>query len=199
MPFHSLIVDSEGWETLEGREVFANPYVQVQLLKVRTPTRPGGVEWTVVHRKAACVIVPVLEDGRFLLIRQERVPVRQAMWEFPAGQIDEGDATSPETVARNGIRELREETGYEPSPQAAVKSLGFFFSSQGFTDEMCHLLRVEPVVPSADGCRHDGDEAITGCRAVTLEELRAMIAGNEIRDANTLAAFARMSALGLLP
>ena len=28
-------------------------------------------------------------DGRLLLIRQERIPIRAAIWEFPAGQIDD--------------------------------------------------------------------------------------------------------------
>jgi hypothetical protein len=52
-------------------------------------------------------------------------------------------------------------------------------------------------VPSAQGHAHDESEAITACRAFTREEFRAMIASGEIRDANTLCAFARLVAMGL--
>jgi hypothetical protein len=53
-------------------------------------------------------------------------------------------------------------------------------------------------VASARGPELDEHEAITECRAFTGEELRAMIASGEIRDANTLAAFARLVAMGLV-
>ena len=52
--------------------------------------------------------------------------------------------------------------------------------------------------PSANGPAHDDIEAITEIRAFTLGELRAMIAENVIRDANTLSAYARMVAIGLI-
>ena len=52
--------------------------------------------------------------------------------------------------------------------------------------------------PSANGPAHDDIEAITEIRAFTLGELRAMIAENVIRDANTLSAYARMLAIGLI-
>ena len=75
--------------------------------------------------------------------------------------------------------------------------LGHFFPSAGFTDEHSHLLLARPVVPSALGHLHDEHEAITGCCAFSREELRGMIASGQICDANTLAAFARLVALGL--
>jgi len=81
------------------------------------------------------------EDGSFLLIRQERVPIRSTIWEMPAGQIDnnlEPDQSQIEEVAR---RELHEETGYELAPGGKLISLGHFFTSPGFTDEHCYLDR----------------------------------------------------------
>jgi len=50
----------------------------------------------------------------------------------------------------------------------------------------------------AGGSRHDENEVIHECRAFTPAELRGMIAGNEILDANTLSTFARMCALGFI-
>ena len=41
-----------------------------------------------MHRKAAVIIAPMTRDGRIVLIRQERIPVRAAIWEMPSGQLD---------------------------------------------------------------------------------------------------------------
>jgi ADP-ribose pyrophosphatase len=196
MPFHQFIRHSEGWQTVADETLFANPYLEVHGVKVTSPTRAEPFTWTVTHRKGAVVVAPMTADGKFLLVRQERVPIRETIWEFPAGQID--DAEEPDAIRATGLRELREEGGYELAPGGEVLALGHFFPSAGFTDEHSHLLLARPVVPSADGHRHDESEAITECRAFTREELRAMIASGEIRDANTLAAFARMVAMGLV-
>jgi ADP-ribose pyrophosphatase len=194
--FQSAIQDGPGWGTLGADLQYGNPFLQVYLATVRTPTRPGGAPWTIVHRKGAVVIAPMIPDGRFLLIRQERIPIRATIWEFPAGQID--DATEPDAIRATASRELREEAGYELGPGGELIPLGCFFSSPGFTDEHGYLFLARGVVPSPGGASHDENEAIHEVRAFTPAELRRMIAENEIRDANTLSTFARMTALGFL-
>jgi ADP-ribose pyrophosphatase len=136
-------------------------------------------------------------DGRFILVRQERVPIRATIWEFPAGQID--DTSDPDAIRATGLRELTEEAGYELAPGGELISLGHYFPSCGFTDEHSHLVLARPVVPAAGGAKPDAAESITECRAFSTDEFRAMIASGEIRDANTLSAFARMVAMRLLP
>jgi ADP-ribose pyrophosphatase len=173
-----------------------NPHLALYRIHVRTPSRPDGVPWALVHRKSATVIAPMTPDGRLLLIRQERVPVHATLWEFPAGQIDHPDAQ--DAILDTARRELREETGYELPPECEMIPLGMYFSSPGFTDEHCHLFLARGVVPSPGGMRLDANEAIHECRAFTPAEVRRMIAENEIRDANTLSTFARLTALGLI-
>jgi ADP-ribose pyrophosphatase len=176
---------------------FANPYVEVHRATVTSPTRPEPFTWTVVHRKGAVVVAPMTADGRFILVRQERVPIRATIWEFPAGQID--DTSDPDAIRATGLRELTEEAGYELAPGGDLISLGHYFPSCGFTDEHSHLVLARPVVPAAGGAKPDAAESITECRAFSTDEFRAMIASGEIRDANTLSAFARMVAMRLLP
>ena len=195
--FHRFIQSTEGWNVITGETLFANPYVEVHRATVTSPTRPEPFTWTVVHRKAAVVVVPMSTDGRFILVRQERVPIRATIWEFPAGQID--DASDPDAIRATGLRELTEEAGYELAPGGEVVSLGHFFPSCGFTDEHSHLVLARPVVPAVSGAKPDDAESITECRAFSADEFRAMIASGEIRDANTLSAFARMVAMGLMP
>ena len=195
--FHRFIQNSEGWSVVEGELQFANPYVEVHRATVTSPTRPEPFTWTVVHRKGAVVVAPMTADGRFILVRQERVPIRATIWEFPAGQID--DTADPDAIRATGLRELTEEAGYELAPGGEVISLGHYFPSCGFTDEHSHLVLARPVVPAAGGAKPDAAESITECRAFSADEFRAMIASGEIRDANTLSAFARMVAMGLMP
>jgi len=203
MPGHpralqTFIEDGPGWETVEMDLQYANAYLQVYLAKVRTPMRPEGVPWTIVHRKAAAIIAPMTTDGRLLLVRQERVPIRAAIWEFPAGQIDSPTENDDGAIRATAARELREETGYELGPAGELIAMGPYFSSPGFTDEHGYIFLARGVVPSAAGPSHDESEAIQECRAFTPAELRRMIAESEIRDANTLSTFARMCALGFI-
>lgn len=182
---------------LSSATEFDDGHVTVCLEQVRTPSRESPRSWTVVHRKNAVVIAPVTREGKFVLIRQERIPIRAAIWEMPAGQVDElCDTGSFKDVA---LRELREETGYQLATDGELTFLGEFFSSAGFTDERAFLFLAEPVERSDNGHAHHETEAIVGCREFSPPELREMIANGEVRDANTLSVFARLCARGLWP
>ena len=200
--FQNFIPDGPGWETVRSDLLYANAYVQVYQVVVRTPARPGGVPWTVAHRKAGAVIVPMTPDGRLLLIRQERIPIRAVIWEFPAGQIDsaveQGEEAQGEAIRATAVRELKEETGYELGPEGELIAMGIYYSSAGFTDEHSYMFLARGVRPSGEGAKHDAGESILEARAFTAEELRKMIADGEVRDANTMSAFARMTALGFI-
>lgn len=197
MPFHDFIHDRDGWTTLRDETNFANPHVEVHSVVVTSPTRPAPFPWTVCHRKAAVVVAGQTMDGKFVLVRQERVPIRATIWEFPAGQIEEATEHDEKAIRATGLRELREESGYELAPGGELIPLGYFFPSCGFTDEHSHLLLARPVVAVAGGQKLDPNEAIPEVRAFSAEEFQQMIRSGEIRDANTLAAFARMVASGL--
>jgi ADP-ribose pyrophosphatase len=192
--FHRFIRNGDGWSVVSSEQQFANPFVEVHSAMVTSPTRPEPFPWTVVHRKGAVVVAPMTADGRFILVRQERVPIRATIWEFPAGQID--DASDPDAIRATGLRELEEEAGHTLEPGGETISLGHYFPSSGFTDEHSHLLFARPVVPAAGGAQPDAAESITDCRAFSIQEIRAMIASGEICDANTLVTFARLVALG---
>lgn len=196
-----------GWTKVDGKMLFEGKHIGVEEAHYLTPHRQEKpVPWSVVHRKAAVAIAPILEDGRFVLISQERLPVMRTCWEFPAGQIDVVmDAKGPgglekvqQQIVDTALRELREECGCELHPEhGSMESLGYFFPSQGFTDEHVYMFKAEPVCvvsrPEPDGSEH-----ISDVRLVSAGELRRMIAENEITTALTLALYARMAAMGLI-
>lgn len=137
-------------------------------------------------------------EGKIILIRQERIPIRAAIWEMPAGQIDEVITQDPTVIEEVALRELREETGFELAEGGELISLGDYFTSPGFTDERGYFFLARAVRPCAAGHSRDESESILDCRAFSAQELLRMIDQNEIRDANTLGIFARLVARGLL-
>jgi 8-oxo-dGTP pyrophosphatase MutT (NUDIX family) len=191
-----LVRDGHGWETISSDRHFANAHLEVVIDSVRTPLHSKPRLWTIAHRKAAVVVAPMTRDGKIVLIRQERIPIRVAIWEMPSGQVDNADADEKEIHAV-ASRELREEANYELATDGELIALGYFFSSPGFTDEHCYFFLARPVEECRDYKREEA-EAILDCRAFAIDELRRMIAENEIRDANTLAICARLAARGFL-
>jgi ADP-ribose pyrophosphatase len=186
--------EAPGWQVLDSVTLCDSPYLRVYREHVATPSRPAGVTWMVARRRTAAVVAPRTPEGKFILIRQERIAVRQVLWEFPAGQVDDG--VNEDTIRETALRELREEAGVVC--RGGLTPLGPFYSSVGFTDECCHLFLASDVVPSEEGSDHDEHEAILEVRAFSPEELRAMIADAEIVDANTLAMYARLQAHRLI-
>ncbi len=135
--------------------------------------------------------------GKIILIRQERIPIRLAIWEMPSGQIDNMVEPDQKEIKAVASSELREEAGYELAKDGELIALGHYFSSPGFTDEHGYFFLARPVEPCADYVR-DETESIVDCREFSIEELRQMITENEIRDANTLSMWARLVAGGFL-
>lgn len=186
----------ENWTTVSSDAHFADDHLSVVTERVRTPHQSEAHAWTIVHRKSAVVIAAMTADGKFVLIRQERIPIRTAIWEMPAGQVDQlCDFGSFRDVA---LRELREETGYELAPNGETVFLGDFYSSPGFTDEREFLFLARPVQRALQQHTYDDAEMILQCREFSQAEITAMIADDTIRDANTLSMWARLIAKGLI-
>lgn len=82
----------------------------------------------VVRHPGAVVILPILDDGRVVLIQNYRPAVNRTLYELPAGTLEPPEP--PDACAR---RELIEETGYEA---ATVSILGRFYTSPGMSDEL---------------------------------------------------------------
>lgn len=118
--------------TITGsREVFRGKLITVRVDDIRTA---GGQQEVreIVQKGPAVVIMAYLEaSDEILLIQQYRDAVATAMLELPAGYVNPNEAQ--DAAAK---RELLEETGYEAG---ALRYLGSFYSSPGWTNEQLHL------------------------------------------------------------
>jgi ADP-ribose pyrophosphatase len=109
---------------------FKGQLLEVRSDKVKLPNGRTGTREFVVH-PGAVLVVPVLDDGRLVLERQFRYPVRRVMLEFPAGKLDDGE--SPLVCAK---RELAEEAGYTA---ATWKKLGTIHPEIGYSNEFIDM------------------------------------------------------------
>ena len=198
MKGRDFVSERDGWETISSETHFQDKNLQVVTEEIRSPARHEPRSWTVVRRKRAVIIAAMTAEGKLILIQQERIPIRAAIWEVPGGQIDEENESEADAIAAVALRELREETGFELAEGGNLIPLGDFFTSPGFTDERGYFFLARPVRECAAGHSRDESESILDCRAFSADELRRMIASNEIRDANTLAICVRLLARGFL-
>jgi len=131
----------------------------------------------VVRHPGGVVILPVLSDGRLLLIRNQRVAVGARLLEVPAGSLERG-----EDPAKAASREVEEETGYAAG---RLEPLSTFYSAPGFCDEVLHLFVAHDLRRTAQ--RLEDYEEIEVVVMTCMEALAAIDSG-DIRDAKTIAA-----------
>ncbi len=174
-------VSKPGWfETIDSEVRYEGHTAKVRLDRIRMPD--GDVaEREVVEHDDAVGIVPVLDDGTVVLLRQYRQPFQAYMLEIPAGKLDvEGE--TPEEAAQ---RELREETGLRAD---RLERLGSFRNSAGWTNEVTHLYlatrlspdRVDDFEPKAEEAdmeivRLPVDEAVKEARAGSIVDAKTLI------------------------
>jgi ADP-ribose pyrophosphatase len=141
---------------------------------------PGGLEIrrAIVHHRGSAVMMPVDDRGWILLVRQYRLPARAALWELPAGRLDEGE--TPLAAAK---RELLEETGYRAR---RWKKLISFYASPGYVSERMTIYLASGLIGGP--AQPMDDERLT-CRWFTPQELEAWVRAGKILDAKTLIGF----------
>lgn len=145
-------------------------------LALETHPLPDGRSATfeIVRHPGGAAALPILSDGRVMLIRQFRPAVGGMVIEAPAGKLDGGEA--PEECVK---RELVEEIGYRAG---RLEKVGTMHSSVGFCDECIHLYlaRNLEAVPHA----READEFIE-LLPLPLPEALLLLVNGEITDAKT--------------
>lgn len=154
-----------------------------RLLTVRVDTvrlasgREAGRE--VVEHPGAIALVPLLPDGRVVLVRQWRHAVGAMLLEVPAGTRE-----PDEPPERTAARELTEETGYTAD---RIIPLGPFFTAPGFCTEQIHCYLALGL--HAGNATPEDDEGIT-LEHLPLADAAIAVARGDLQDAKSIAALA---------
>ena len=160
---------------LRSQTIYTGPVFGIRRDEV---IEPSGVRTTreVITHPGSVVVLPVLPDGRIVMIQQYRYAARQYLWELVAGRMDAGE--TPKVAA---ARELIEETGYR------AKSFRIFldvFPTPGFLEERMFILLAEGL--TAGEAEPEEDEKIFS-RAYNRKQLEEMIRNGKLRDAKSIA------------
>jgi ADP-ribose diphosphatase len=160
---------------ISSEELFHGSVFDVRRDRVR---EPGGIETTrefVVH-SGSVVILPVLNDGRVLLVCQYRHSISGYLWELVAGRMEPDE--NPLVGAK---RELLEETGYTARSWQKILDV---FPTPGFVSEKMLVYVARNLRPGI--AQPEEDERITA-RAFSLRELDEWIRTGKLRDAKSIA------------
>lgn len=133
------------------------------------------VREVVVH-PGAVVIVPRVDDGRFVMIRNYRHAVGEDLLELPAGTLEKNEAP----LAAAG-RELEEETGYVAG---RLEPFIEFYSSPGICTELMRSYIATDLTQTRQ--RLEADERIR-VEIVDAQTLRRNLCDGTIRDGKTIA------------
>ena len=139
---------------------------------------PSGVRATreVITHPGSVVVLPVLGNGKIVMIRQYRHATRQYLWELVAGRKE-----PEETPEEGAARELLEETGYRAK---RFKVFLEMFPTPGFLEEKMFLLLAEGL--TAGQAEPEEDERIE-VKAYGVKEVQQMMKRGELRDAKSIA------------
>ncbi len=128
----STIMELQNPETaiLQHTELYSGKIVKLHVDIIRLPSGSEAIREVVLH-PGGVVAVPVLTDGRILLVRQFRYPLKKYILELPAGKLDSGQPPR-ETIAR----ELEEETGCRAE---TIEHQFSFYTTPGISNEIIHF------------------------------------------------------------
>ena len=166
------------YKTLSKTILFENPWWRYGCDRIEYPSGQQG-EYHYAFTNGSSMIVPVLDDGRLLLVRQYRYTGNRDSLEFPCGGVKDG--TTHEASARS---ELREETGYE---SASMVYAGEFNPCNGLLNEICKVYVARNLRYVGD--KPDETEHFEQIK-YSPQELEAQISNRTIWDGMTLAAWA---------
>src|ERR1041385_1486947 len=129
----------------------------------------------VVHHHGSAVIIPVLDDGTVVLVKQYRHPAVRYLLEAPAGTLADGER--PEAGA---ARELQEELGLVAEH---LDKLSEFFVSPGFLEEKMWVYLATGLT---EGKQLLDDDEILEIVRLPIADALEMITSGEIQDAKTI-------------
>jgi ADP-ribose pyrophosphatase len=167
---------SSPFKTLSSKTSWSCPYYSIRSDEIQLQTGQTGV-YHVIDIPHSVFIVPVLPDGRIVLIRNYRYTLNEWVWEAPAGGIKNG-----QTPLEAAQMELKEETGGTTDDWQFLCKAS---SMNGFLNHASHFYLATNVILSQTS--HEDTEAIEVAPMPAADVYR-MIHEGEMNDALSMMA-----------
>jgi len=161
---------------LRTKTIYRGRVATLSLDTLRTPSGGTYIRETIRH-PVSVVILPVLDDGRVVMIRQFRHAANRVIWEIPAGTTEPG-----EPLLACAKRELAEETGY--SARRWRRSCGFY-PAPGISTERMVVYVARGLRKLARPVPKDKDEQIS-VHPTPARTVLHLLRTNRIVDAKTM-------------
>lgn len=159
---------------LGGETLVAGGFLELRRDLVRLPDGHEAAREYIAHSGAVAVL-PLLDDGRIVLVRQYRYPIGKVLVELPAGKRDPNEG-----VLDCAARELLEETGYVAREWAYA---GVIHNAAAYSTESIWIWFARGLV--AGPPRPDHGEFVETVH-LTVDELEALDRLGELPDVKTL-------------
>lgn len=161
-------------KTIKREFVYTGRIINLRLDKVVLPDGRETLREVVEHPGAAAV-VPVLPDGRVILVKQFRKPVEEVLLEIPAGKLEKG-----EDAESCVLRELEEETGFRAGKISKILE---YFPSPGFSNECIHLFEACEL---QEGKKNLQQDELIEIVFLSVPEILKLIKNGKIKDSKTI-------------
>lgn len=135
-------------------------------------------DWDFIHHDGAAAVIPVMDDGKILMVKQYRNALERDTLEILAGKLDDPDEEGIVCASR----ELKEETGYSSDDLEWLLTIR---TTVAFCDERIEVFVARNLIP---GEQHLDEDEFVDVKAYKLEELKEMIFEGKIQDSKTMAA-----------
>lgn len=180
--------DERAWKVLGSEYLFRRPWLTARRDHVKLPTGAEIPEYYVLEYPDWVNTIAITADGRFVMVRQYRHGLGETRYELCAGVCEEGEA--PLESAR---RELLEETGFgggEWIPWMVISA------NTSAMNNLTHCFLAVGVELKEEPHTEEGEDL--SVHLLSVDEMKALLLGDEIRQALMAAPLWRYFALNHL-
>ena len=164
---------------LSSRVVYRNTWMTVREDEIERDNGSRGI-YGFVEKCDSAIILPI-EDDQVYLVEQFRYPIGENTLEFPQGSLERNGVDAVE-IARE---ELQGETGLVAE---RLECLGEIHIACAYTNQKTYAFIATGLTQATR--RPDVEEHDLVVRKLSLAQLQELIRANQIKDAQTLAAWA---------
>ena len=174
------------WKLTRRDILFESPVFKLRRDQLVSPRTGLEAPYFVMECADWVNVVAITPDRQIVLVRQYRFGRESVTLEIPGGVVEPGE--DPRDA---GLRELREETGYDGG---TVTSLGWVEPNPAIQSNACHMYLVEGCTLQAEQELDEGEDVEVVL--MNLEKVPEAVRNGEIRHALAVAALYKMGLVG---